>query len=116
MEQYISKSALVAEIERLVEVQPINEFQPKEQNKIDWLSGKMFAINSLRVLLDTLEVKEVDLEKIINDYFKDWNFDDELDIMIKPNNYSASFTDLKDIAKHFFELGLKAQKGEEYDG
>ncbi len=64
-------------------------------------------------LLKDLELKEVDLEKIINDYFKDWKFDDELDIMIKPNNYSASFTDLKDIAKHFFELGLKAQKGEE---
>ena len=65
---------------------------------------------------ENLEVEEVDLEKIINDYFKDWKFDDELDIMVKPNNYSASFTDLKEIAKHFFELGMqvsnKAQKGE----
>ena len=59
MEQYIKKTALVAEIERLAEVKPIDEFQPQVQNKIDWLSGKLFAINSLRVFLDTLEVKEV---------------------------------------------------------
>ena len=56
---------------------------------------------------ENLEVEEVDLEKIINDYFKDWKFDDELDIMVKPNNYSASFTDLKEIAKHFFEIGMQ---------
>lgn len=55
------------------------------------------------------EQHEVNIEKIINDYFKDWKFDDELDIMVKPNNYSASFTDLKDIVKYFFELGLKTR-------
>ena len=60
-----------------------------------------------------VEVKEVDLEKIINDYFKDWKFDDELDIMVKPNNYSASFTDLKEIAKYFFGLGIKAAQKDE---
>ena len=59
--------------------------------------------------LDTLEVKEVDLEKLINDYFTGWYFDSELDILAKPNNYSATVGDVKEIAKHFFELGLKAQ-------
>lgn len=63
MEQYISKSALLAEIERLRKIQPTDEFQPKEQNKIDWLAGKEFAIITLQMFLDTLEVKEVDLEK-----------------------------------------------------
>ena len=69
MEQYISKSALVAEIERLAEVKPIDEFQPQVQNKIDWLSGKLFAINSLRVFLDTLEVKEAN-EALRTEYEK----------------------------------------------
>ena len=55
------------------------------------------------------EQHEVNIEKIINDYFKDWKFDDELDIMVKPNNYSASFTDLTDIVKYFFDIGLKTR-------
>lgn len=67
MEKYISLDAVVAEIERLAEVQPTNEFQPKEQNKIDWLSGKMFTINILRVFLDTLEVKEINLEDSVKE-------------------------------------------------
>ena len=66
MAQYINKDVLVAEIERLAEVKPIDEFQPQVQNKIDWLSGKLFAINSLRVFLDTIEVKEVDLYSLEN--------------------------------------------------
>ncbi len=63
MEQYISKSALVAEIERLRGVQPFGAFQPKEQNKADWLAGKLFTLASLETFIDTLEVKEVDLEE-----------------------------------------------------
>ncbi len=67
MAQYIDKSALVAEMERLTAVKPIDEFWPQVQNKIDWLSGKLFAINSLRVFLNTLEVKEVQEEPVSND-------------------------------------------------
>ena len=108
MEQYISKSTLVAEIERLAEVQPTNEFQPKEQNKIDWLSGKMFAINSLRVFSDTLEVKEVDLKEYYHKFLqKEW-FENP---HVRTVSEMMAFT-----AKHFFELGMaagnKAQKGE----
>ena len=50
---------------------------------------------------DTLEVKEVDLEKEM-DFVKDAYYyftSDERDSMMK-------------VACHFFELGLKAQKGE----
>lgn len=103
MEKYISKSALVAEIERLAEVKPIDEFQSQVQNKIDWLSGKLFAINSLRVFLDTLEVKEVDLEKEFDNYAKDIL---ACDVQFQP------FTHLYNCAKYFYELGLKTQKGE----
>lgn len=112
MAHLIDKDALVAKIEskkKYAQTLGDNAINGSMQQFYDGMKQGCVDILSS---LDTLEVKEVDLEKIINDYFKDWNFDDELDIMIKPNNYSASFTDLKDIAKHFFELGLKAQKGE----
>lgn len=96
----IDKDAVVAEIERLAEVKPIDEFQPQVQNKIDWLSGKLFAINSLRVFLDTLEVKEVDLEKEYKEYVE------EDPVYNKLVNGIVG----KAIAKHFFELGLRTKE------
>lgn len=50
----IDKDALIAELERLREVLPTDDFQPDEQNKIDWLAGKLFTINSLYLFIDTL--------------------------------------------------------------
>lgn len=52
--------------------------------------------------LDTLEVKEVDLEKEFDNYTKDIM---ACDVQFEP------FTQLYNCAKHFYELGLKAQKG-----
>ena len=86
----IDKAAVVAEIERLRKIQPTDEFQPKEQNKIDWLAGKEFAIIALQVFLDTLEVKEVNLKKEYRDY-------------INCDNGHTMF----EIAVHFFELGMQ---------
>jgi uncharacterized protein YbaR (Trm112 family) len=102
MAQYIDKSAIVAEIERLAEVKPIDELQPQVQNKIDWLSGKLFAINSLRVFLDTIEVKEVDLNEEIELVKGDY---EQVDV--------AWNNDFDYIAKHFFELGLRSTITEE---
>ena len=113
----IDKDALVAEIESLE-----NTYKkcPTRNSYEDGLKeGRRLGYKDALYKIDSLEVKEVDFEKIINDYFKDWKFDEELDIMVKPDNYSATFDDIKEVAKHFFELGLsvnsKAQKGEEYD-
>jgi hypothetical protein len=108
MTQYIDKSALVVEIERLAEVKPIDEFQPQVQNKIDWLSGKLFAINSLRVFLDTLEVKEVDLEKELIEWHKEHFKKDGT--FIGMSGFYLTNNSQMDIAKHFFELGLKAKE------
>ena len=126
MPQYINKSAVVAEINQRIE--------DYKSHKIDdsYHDGLIFAledlrddfINTLEVIeidvdlgdlkgdkstqciidTETLEVKEVDLEKEIGKYL-DTN-DIEFSHQIK----------LFDFAKHFFELGMqlsnKAQKGE----
>lgn len=95
MTQYIDKDTLVAEI----------------RNKVDSYRGD--GIISIGVLkqhcedfiysLDTLEVKEVDLEKEYKDFVE------EDPVYNKLVNCIVG----KAIAKHFFELGLKAtQKGE----
>lgn len=59
-------------------------------------------------LLKDLEVKEVDLDKIFNDeYSKFSNDTDAMDYA-----FPIDLADFKDFAKHFFELGVKAQKGD----
>ena len=58
------------------------------------------ALQEVQCELDTVETKEVDLEKELGKYL-DAN-DIEFSHQIK----------LLDFAKHSFELGLKAQKGE----
>ena len=113
----IDKDAVVAEIERLRRIQPTDEFQPKEQNKIDWLAGKEFAITTLQVSLDTFEVKEVegiDLEKEV-DTWRHNHFHGRRD-----KNAAGEYLEMGsqlELAKHFFEHGMavsnKAQKGED---
>ena len=96
MEQYISKSALVAEIERRL-----------------WLLVPKMTFHQQRVELEklisfinTLEVKEVDLEK----EYEEFVVDDPI-----LGNFITNDTMGMMVAKHFFELGLKAQKGEVYE-
>lgn len=99
----IDKDVLAAEIEGLVSNGKLKCQQSKENNDqvsyIAW-SEHIATCGKILSFLDTLEVKEVDLEKEMGKY---------LDV----NNIEYGFqVKLFDFAKHFFELGLKAQKGE----
>ena len=96
MEQYISKSALVAEIKRLL----VFYSKEIEDNKEDpWAMdiAKRDILQEILSFIDTLEAKEVDMEKEIESYFKGFG-----------KFPSVGIDDCIDIAKHFFELGLKA--------
>lgn len=55
------------------------------------------ALQEVQCKLDTLKVKEVDCEKEFEKCCENYTFDDECEVY---------------TARHFFELGLKAQKGE----
>ena len=96
MTQYIDKSALVAEIERRIKT---NKECMLGLRNLDYYQGKVDALNDTLSSLYTLEVKEVDLEKEIANQYES-NYEDYL-----------TYEEFADIAKHFFELGLKA-KGE----
>ena len=109
MKKYISLDAVVAEIEELRKIQPTDEFQPKEQNKIDWLAGKEFAIIILQLFLDTLEVKEVPIwEKVSPDTGQTTLYKDGDKSYLERFGY---WIDLKDLDK-LPKKNLKAQKGE----
>ena len=87
----IDKDALVAEIERR-----IKEYQSTGD---DYWFPVIENLKSILSFLDTLEVKEVDL---------DTNFG------VCWGEYCECGGNINDykVAKHFFELGIKAQKGE----
>ena len=93
MAQYIDKSALVAEIKkRKDEITFLNEFA----------NGTKFGLETAIDVINTLEAKEIDLEKEVNDYGYHYDY-----VSL------ADRKELVDFAKHFFELGLQVQKGEE---
>ena len=104
MEQYIDKDAVVAKIEnRIKELQNLHK---ESEEKLDSIqkTAILLCIDECKVILslvDTLEVKEVDLNKEI---------DRELETRWRGEYlYIQKF---RESAKHFFELGLKAHKGE----
>ena len=87
MTQYIDKSALVAEINKRITDAPINHIGHQ----------RVWAYNDVKDIIDTLEVKEVDLEEEFDKCCEDYIFDDECEVY---------------TAKHFFKLGFKARKGQ----
>lgn len=92
MAQYIDKSAVVAEIERRLKAQ-------NKDRDFNYLQIK--ELEALLSFIDTFEVKEVDLNREI-----------EKEIETRWRGEYLFTTKFKESAKHFFELGLKAQKGE----
>lgn len=103
MTQCISKSVLVAEIERR-----IKNLQDCKADTTEGYAGEISGLKRLLSFLDTLEVKEVDLEAELNTWRHN-HFNGKRDIEAS-GEYLERITQL-DLAKHFYELGLKA-KGE----
>ena len=112
MAQYISKDALVAEIERRIKC-ITKEYQESEQPQF-FLLGKINGLENILPFLSTLEVKEVDLEKHLKEDIEDVFFDLN-GVAVKGATHYLTVEDVKDIAKHFYELCMqvsnKAQKG-----
>lgn len=93
MKRYIDKDNIIAEIrKRLLPV-------IRDKHYDEWEEGQDSERIAILDIINSLEVKEVDLEKEI----KRFTMSKEL--------YEADSV-IKAVAKHFFELGLKAQKGE----
>ena len=90
MAHLIDKDVLVAEIDD-IESSAICEYKSQHSR---YNEGCLDIIHHIKSFLNTLEVKEVDLEKEYDRYY-----DQE--------RYIQTFK----LAKHFFELGLKAKQG-----
>lgn len=99
MAHLIDKDALVAMIEKKIE---LNTKWRDGCETLAFLAANEAIEEDKQILsiINTLEVKEVDLNKKIEEYLSTyWSNEKEL------------YPFLGYMAKHFFELGLKAQKG-----
>ena len=111
MTQLIDKSALVAEIERMM-AEEMAIFEESLTDGSHEVSAAPVVYTRLQILLsavNTLEVKEVDLEKTLDEW-RNTHFHKKRNGL--SGEYLTHETQL-DIARLFFSLGLKAQKGEE---
>lgn len=109
MTQYIDKAALVAELENwkqhTLKCGYAGQGEYEEGNK----QGRLDTCEKILSFLDTLEVKEVDLERELMDWWnthyseKDYTFEGHT------GHYLENSTVI-DIAKYFFELGLKTKE------
>ena len=97
MAQYIDKSALAAEIEGMLQ-----EEYPCDNS--EQTTGYHCALYELQDFLNTLEVKEVDLEKELIEWHKEHFKKDGT--FIGMSGFYLTNNSQMDIAKHFFELGL----------
>jgi hypothetical protein len=93
MAQYINKDVLVTEIEKIME-----EPAPLHDPQCPWEDGYYCGLYKTECIIDNLEVKEVDLDG---------------EIALWANAIpEIRLDDVERLATYFFELGLKAQKGE----
>ena len=96
MAQYIPKSALVAEIKKIKSYIGSDKYLSDFEKGCNF--GREDVCDSLLNFIDTLEVKEVDLEE---------------EITLWANAIpEIRLDDVERLATYFFELGLKARKGE----
>ena len=111
MVQYIDKDAVIEEIEKKRNAALTRQRNLEAIGQVTVLNETLAReLNRIISFINTLEVKDVDLEKAIKDY-----------IFALPHaktgiphgwKYSWSEEEVMKIAKHFFELKLKAQKEE----
>ena len=99
MKELIDKADVVAELEKL--------YNLDYDNTSNLSCGKKIMLRHILLFLDTLETKEVDLKK-------EFDYDDYMSFFNKHPNYSEDwgFDECWEFAKYFFELGIRAQKGE----
>ena len=95
--ELIDKADIVAEIERRLE--KIANASSENNRELSAIHGaQQYELINLVQYIDSLEVKEV-------------NLDGEINLWVRNLHRVPNFEELNKFARHFFELGLKAQKG-----
>ena len=99
----IDKDATIAEIERL-----IDKGKYHEEYDCAFRDGNNDALYALKDKLDTLEVKEVDLDKEMQAFAL--LYLEPLKVSNSNIGIGITMAQLYSCAKHFFELGMRQSK------
>jgi len=103
--ELIDKEKVIKEVKKVYDEG--YKFLPSDINE----SVEDFKYDLLRVL-DTLEVKEVDLDKDIRTYLTNhFNIYEDTVLQSKKSGLPLRTYDIIKVAEHFFELGINARKG-----
>ena len=101
MAQYIKKSALLVEIERLKDELKASDSAAYVEA---YIIGAEHTIKTISDVIDTLEVKEVDLDRKMQAFAL--LYLEPLKISDSNIGISITMSQLYSCAKYFFELGL----------
>lgn len=108
--KYIDADKLIAEIERRIKLIPLNFVEVSSHPNAEKTNHKLRnglerALNSIKDFIQSLrqEQPEVDLEKEIGRWMD--KLDDKYCILVE----DYSIQDIKDTARHFYELGKNAK-------
>ena len=106
MAQYIDKAAVVAEIEKRKTEINVGGFKSWQEHQCDNCTLSMY--DEMKEILNTLEVKEVDLESEVKEYV-DANFTsvEEPDLSFTT---VMQLDDMIEFAEFFYRLGLMQRK------
>lgn len=107
--KYIDADRLRAEIERRLSLLEGGTSHPEVVKRVE---GVIKGYNSILSLIDSLqhEQTEVDIEKEIDLFVNGWNIDEFLGL-VNDEGWSVTVGDIKNVARHFYELGrLNARK------
>jgi PleD family two-component response regulator len=112
MEQYIDKSAVVAEIEKIKH--KLLDHIISESDK-EWAIRTAHQLNRIIRFINTLEVKEVDLEKEARHYLLNKHLSPLNEVMHQADlkDEMQYHSDIENAFKAGYELGVKAIKGGE---
>lgn len=105
--ELIDKDAILAEIERLRALLP--DANNCDYSQLEFARGQQDILTDFEEFIRTLEVKEVDLDEELHKWQQ--KYFEGIGYILDGSGGWIGRTSLLDIAKHFYELGLKA-KGE----
>lgn len=111
--ELIDKDKLVKEIGRVLD-KLSNTSIENNREFAAVIGAQHYELISLVQYINTLEVKEVDLEKHLKEDIDDVLFDLN-GVAVKGATHYLTVEDVKDIAKHFYSLGMAASNVTEED-
>ena len=92
----------------------IEETKKELQHEEELLDMRLETLKRIREKKNQFqqEQPEVELEREIRDYFSKCNFDYYNSVITMDNDIVATLSSIQNVARYFYELGLKARKEE----